>query len=599
MPSKQTPFFGINYLWDYGEDNWNVGMDDNLQTLSYLGNKIVQDIVDTLPSNPSEGAAYILSVDKLIYQYNNSSWHPITPSEEMVVRNLSSGKYLKYSGGQWVEDYSDKYVVSVKQFGAKGDGTTDDYQAFADAITHLNSTTHGGCLLIPAGTYKLNNTWSIERSGVGSVWHNLTIKGEGTGISVLDFSSAPAGADGIAVVGPGGRMGISSLEVRNSKGVGINWNSTAVLGGAPWMSRVTMSDVVVDGSGSHGVRMRQLYMGQFDNVESRNSGGRGFSLEGFHTSLIFNRCWAGGDAAYPDGGNLLAGWYVNGCTYSQFNACAADWNGRAGWGFSNVAGVSVNNCGAESNSEEGYIVTTGTSATTGIPPVVQDVKGFSFNDCFAYNNSKAGVNSYANFLGVSTAGGRKADITSNGTVDTNEDGSSYSVVLNGTNGTVTYTENGNAIEGTTLKTGSVYHQNNSKAGRNILLTRSANQAVATDVDNVVGYDVVANNSIGATIFAGSVTIPSGVNRVRVSAGLYWDTNSTGIRLMYITKNNVGFAGGAQSKVVASTYTPQFVSTGVLEVSAGDVFRIHAHQTSGASLSILSNNSTYFLLEVVG
>jgi len=69
--------------------------------------------------------------------------------------------------------------VSVKDFGAKGDGSTDDTAAINNAIAYLNSTTYGGMLLLPTGTY---NVTSINASNFGPDYafgKNLRIVGEG------------------------------------------------------------------------------------------------------------------------------------------------------------------------------------------------------------------------------------------------------------------------------------------------------------------------------------------------------------------------------------------------------------------------------------
>ena len=49
---------------------------------------------------------------------------------------------------------------SVKDFGAKGDGTTDDTTAIQNAINSLSST--GAALFFPVGTYKLTNTITLK-----------------------------------------------------------------------------------------------------------------------------------------------------------------------------------------------------------------------------------------------------------------------------------------------------------------------------------------------------------------------------------------------------------------------------------------------------
>ncbi len=66
---------------------------------------------------------------------------------------------------------------NVRDFGAKGDGTTDDTAAFKRAI----AATNDGALLIPAGRYLLSDMLTIRKS-------NLVLRGEGSEKTVLFFS---------------------------------------------------------------------------------------------------------------------------------------------------------------------------------------------------------------------------------------------------------------------------------------------------------------------------------------------------------------------------------------------------------------------------
>ena len=52
--------------------------------------------------------------------------------------------------------------VSVKTFGAKGDGVADDTQAFLDAIAQAPA----GAIEIPAGRYKITQILEITRPGI-------------------------------------------------------------------------------------------------------------------------------------------------------------------------------------------------------------------------------------------------------------------------------------------------------------------------------------------------------------------------------------------------------------------------------------------------
>ncbi|RYX80906.1 hypothetical protein EON83_26550 [bacterium] len=68
---------------------------------------------------------------------------------------------------------------NVRDFGAKGDGVSDDTEAFKRAI----AATNDGALLIPAGRYLLSDMLTIGKS-------NLVLRGEGAEKTVLFFSKS-------------------------------------------------------------------------------------------------------------------------------------------------------------------------------------------------------------------------------------------------------------------------------------------------------------------------------------------------------------------------------------------------------------------------
>ena len=57
----------------------------------------------------------------------------------------------------------DIYYLNVKDFGAVGDGVTDDSQAFIDAVNSVENKT---CIVIPDGTYVIDNTVNITKSNI-------------------------------------------------------------------------------------------------------------------------------------------------------------------------------------------------------------------------------------------------------------------------------------------------------------------------------------------------------------------------------------------------------------------------------------------------
>lgn len=105
---------------------------------------------------------------------------PSAPSLGQVNRIIrAQGVQLPYAGAKWrtfAERAGDR-TVTVKDFGAKCDGTTDDTTAFASAIAS------GKAVFVPAGTCLTNIT--VTTSGV-------RIFGEGPRVSILrPYADAP------------------------------------------------------------------------------------------------------------------------------------------------------------------------------------------------------------------------------------------------------------------------------------------------------------------------------------------------------------------------------------------------------------------------
>jgi hypothetical protein len=90
--------------------------------------------------------------------------------------------------------------VSVKDFGAVGDGTTDDTVAIQNALNYVSTSTYRKALYVPAGLYKLTDTlvvrnaggdqrggWSLVGDGFNSVLYQT-----GAGKNVLEIGASLA-----------------------------------------------------------------------------------------------------------------------------------------------------------------------------------------------------------------------------------------------------------------------------------------------------------------------------------------------------------------------------------------------------------------------
>lgn len=75
-------------------------------------------------------------------------------------------------------------TVNVQDFGAAGDGTTDDTEAFQNAVDALEELDiPGGTLCIPKGVYLISEV--AEFYGVRFKSGNITIRGSGIGLSTI------------------------------------------------------------------------------------------------------------------------------------------------------------------------------------------------------------------------------------------------------------------------------------------------------------------------------------------------------------------------------------------------------------------------------
>ena len=59
--------------------------------------------------------------------------------------------FLKTKNETFVRNYDNTKLINVKDYGAVGDGVTDDTVAIKEAVTYLNK--NGGILYFPIGTY--------------------------------------------------------------------------------------------------------------------------------------------------------------------------------------------------------------------------------------------------------------------------------------------------------------------------------------------------------------------------------------------------------------------------------------------------------------
>ena len=85
---------------------------------------------------------------------------------------VDEGKIIALTDNTLIAELIDNSIINIKQFGAVGDGTTDDTAKIQNAIDHLTS---GDTLYIPKGNYKLSKTSSYVTTDYGSYTANYSL----------------------------------------------------------------------------------------------------------------------------------------------------------------------------------------------------------------------------------------------------------------------------------------------------------------------------------------------------------------------------------------------------------------------------------------
>jgi len=137
------------------------------------GNATSADVVSFTGFNGQTGVVQDLAGD------DGSDWIGFLPDGDDAVARSAQDKM--------------RDVVSVKDFGAVGDGVTDDTAAIQAAIDN------GGALFFPAGEYRITNTLTVSQTGA-TVWTGVGPSSFSAG-SKLVFDHALDATDFISVSG--------------------------------------------------------------------------------------------------------------------------------------------------------------------------------------------------------------------------------------------------------------------------------------------------------------------------------------------------------------------------------------------------------------
>lgn len=101
MTQKVSPFLEANYGWSLGESGWNLGMDQNLLTFSYLFDNNIDAVVSSLPA-PLTGKSYYLTTDKRLYFVIEGVYYSTVVPMWFIVKIRSTGAWMQFDGSDLI-----------------------------------------------------------------------------------------------------------------------------------------------------------------------------------------------------------------------------------------------------------------------------------------------------------------------------------------------------------------------------------------------------------------------------------------------------------------------------------------------------------------
>jgi len=205
-------------------------------------------------------------------------------------------------------------IVSVKDFGAVGDGVADDTVAVLNALAYVKSI--DGSLYFPAGNYLVQSAMYLDRG--------ITVYGDGliaTTITRTSLSPTVINGNNIYAVFyvEGGWNHIRDLQI---SGAG---NTTSTVSGIQFgvniAAKGSIKNVAINNMLNGITETDGVFLYEFNNIQAVScENGFNFNSSNQKTSLTFNQCYAA---------NTGPAYVMKLVNYSVMNSCAAD---NCNWG---------------------------------------------------------------------------------------------------------------------------------------------------------------------------------------------------------------------------------------------------------------------------
>ena len=282
-------------------------------------------------------------------------------------KDSSGTNYNVLVKGANLEEIRKGIYINVKDYGAVGDGVTDDSAAIQNAIDSNES----GTIFFPIGTYVVNTTIDLNKrmNVLGDYAFIENSKGYGTviktnGNTAFNVRLAGTSIQFLSIIGSGKGDGIaiySTIEEQVTHDLFFNH---------VFIDRV-----------AYGIRTFTvgIFKTIFMEVCVHESTG-GFLIGGTsNTSLTFINCWG----TWCQTAYSLANAY-----YCSFINCCCDNGYQIGWNLASVHGCTLINCSIERTANQ----TVETNSVTYPPFWMQDCESIDISCAFAEDYGKSGEN---------------------------------------------------------------------------------------------------------------------------------------------------------------------------------------------------------------
>lgn len=189
-----TTAFTLANAYEPGNGTLHVYINGVRQEVGY-GYTETSSTVLTFDSAPANG-------DRLLFLVNPYAPQTTADANNVTYTHPASGAVATNVGARLSQ------TISVKDFGATGDGTTDDTTAVQAAVTYAN--TNGLTLYWPKGTYfttsSINNLHNVKHNGVGAIKRGANtfnaFPSQDDSNSIFVSTTGVAGNDGLSTSEP-------------------------------------------------------------------------------------------------------------------------------------------------------------------------------------------------------------------------------------------------------------------------------------------------------------------------------------------------------------------------------------------------------------